>query len=221
MVPRGRESPVPGFFTLFGPCFNEPTMLKPIRLVPLLIPLTASPLFAAEDGGLLSINTGLMIWTVLIFLIVLGMLYKFAYPHILGAVEAREQRIRELLAAAERDREEAQALLAQQRAELEEHRARAQEILAESRTAGERMREELLGQTRREQEELLVRARADIDHEMQRALATVRAEAVDLAIAAAEKVIAVNLDTEANRRLVQEFLGQLEPQRPSGALAGV
>jgi F-type H+-transporting ATPase subunit b len=191
-----------------------------LRLVPALVLFSVSPAAAAE-GGLLTPNGGLIFWTILTFLIVLAALWKFAWPHILGAVEAREQRIRELLAAAERDREEAQALLAQQRADLEQNRARAQEILAESRTASERMREELLGQTRREQEELLVRARADIEHEMQLAIATVRAEAVDLAIAAAEKVIAANLDTNANRRLVQDFLGQVETQRPSGALAGV
>ena len=55
----------------------------------------SAPAFA-QEGGLLDINEGLMVWTILIFLLVLGILYKAAFPHILGAVEAREARIRQL-----------------------------------------------------------------------------------------------------------------------------
>lgn len=194
-------------------------MRNSLRLVPFLIAFSASPAMAAE-GGLLSPSGGLIVWTILIFLIVLGVLYKLAFPHLLGAVEAREQRIRELLASAERDREEAQALLAQQRQEHEALRAQAQELFAEARAGGERMREELLAQTRREQEEMLARARREIQTESDRVLDAIRRETVDLAIAAAEKLVQRNLDSEQNRHLVRDFLGKVE-QGSSTVPAGV
>lgn len=189
-------------------------MQRSLRLAALLSLLAASPAFAAE-GGLLSPEPGLMVWTVLIFGIVLFVLYRAAYPKILGAVEAREQHIRELLAAAARDRQEAQTLLEEQRRQLAEVRARAQEMMAEGRTAGERLREDILSQARREQEELLVRARRDIQQEMERATAQLRAETVDLAIAAASKLVERNLNEEDNRRMVRDFLAQVDAQSNS------
>ncbi len=176
-------------------------MPKSLRLVPLILLLSASPALAAEEGGqggLLTPEGGLMFWTVVVFIVVLTGLYWFAYPHILGAVEAREQRIRELLAAAARDREEAQALLEEQRREHEELRAQAQEIFAEARASGERTREELLAQARREQQEMLERTRRDIAAEMELAMDQMRRDTVDLAIAAAEKLVQRNLDDEQN-----------------------
>lgn len=202
-----------------GLCPDYLTMHRSLRLAALLVLLSASPAMAAE-GGLLSVEPGLAIWTVIIFLLVLFVLYRAAYPKILGAVEAREQHIRELLAAAARDREEAQALLDEQKRQLEEVRARVQEMVAEGRTAGERVREEILAQTRKEQEELLARARRDVQQEMERATAQLRADAVELAIAAASKLVERNLDQEDNRRLVRDFLAQIEA-RDAAVAAGV
>jgi F-type H+-transporting ATPase subunit b len=105
-------------------------------LVPSLSLLLATPAHAAEGGGLLDPHTGLIFWQIVVFVLVLAALMKFAYPHILGAVEAREARIRELLAAAARDREEAESLLEEQRRQLDEVRTRAQELAAEGREAG-------------------------------------------------------------------------------------
>lgn len=186
-------------------------MQNTLRLATLLTLFIATPAYAAE-GGLLSVNTGLMVWTVLIFAIVLLVLYKAAFPHILGAVEARERHIRELLEAAARDRADAQALLEEQRRELEAVRARTQELVAEGRAAGERVREEILAQARREQEELIIRTRRDLEGEMARAVEQLRTEAVELAVAAASKLVQRNLDQEDNRRLVRDFLSQVETQ---------
>lgn len=200
---------------------DELTMQRSLRLTAILSLFVASPAFAQEEkGGLLSIDTGLMVWTVLIFLIALFVLYKAAYPHILGAVEAREQRIRELLAAAKENREEANALLGEQRKQMEEVRLRAQEALAEGRAAGERLREEILAQARRDQTELLERTRRDVSREMERALAELRTEAVEIAIAAASKLLERNLDAEDNRRLVREYLAKVDLGDDAAATVG-
>jgi F-type H+-transporting ATPase subunit b len=193
-------------------------MRRLLFLLPALILGSAAPAYAAEEGGgLLSVNEGLIVWTIVIFLIVFAILAKFAFPKILGAVEARERHLADLAAAAERDRAEAATLLEQTRREMDETRARIQTAIAESRTEVERMKADILADARREQEELMLRARRDVAAERAVALDTVRRDAVDLAIAAAEKLVRRNLDAEDNRRLVREFLGQTAgPAVPAG-----
>lgn len=195
-------------------------MLRTLRFVALLSLLLAAPASAQDGGGLLDINTGLMVWTLLIFGIVLFILYRSAYPKILGAVEARERHIAELLSAAARDREEAQTLLEEQKREREAMRTQVQEMVAEGRTAGERLRDEILGDARREQQEILERTRRDIQQEMDRSLAELRVQAVDLAIAAAGKLVHRNLDQEDNRRLAREYLEKIEIKDRSAAAIG-
>lgn len=186
----------------------------------LLLSLSLASPAAAQEGGLLDVNEGLMVWTIIIFLIVLFVLYKYAFPPILGAVEAREARIEELLAAAERDRTEAQQLLEEQRTRHEELRAQVQEMVAEGRTAGERMREEIIAEARQEQQAMLERARREIDQESSRAFAELKAGAVDLAIAAASRLVEKDLDDEGNRRFVRDFLSRLESGDDATVAAG-
>jgi F-type H+-transporting ATPase subunit b len=194
--------------------FNaSPMKARSLLLAALAVPalsLAATPALAQPaQGGLLDINTGLMIWTVIVFGVVLAVLYFLAYPHLLGAVEAREKRIEQLLADAEADREKAAALVREQEKSLEETRSRAQEILAESRTASEKAREEMLAETRQEQEQMMARVRRDIEQERERAVDHVRREAVDIALAAASRLIRKELDGEENRRLVEAYLDEV------------
>ncbi|MBV9774507.1 MAG: F0F1 ATP synthase subunit B [Gemmatimonadetes bacterium] len=192
-------------------------MRRLLFVLPALTLGMAAPLYA-EEGGLLTPNYGLMAWTVIIFLIVLVVLWRAAFPKILGAVEARERHLEELAAGAERDRAEAAALLEENRRLLDETRAKVQAAINESRTEAEQIHAGILADARREQEELLARARRDIESERAAAFESVRRDAVDLAIRAAEKVVRRNLDAEDNRRLVREYLGQLSgPAVPAGA----
>jgi F-type H+-transporting ATPase subunit b len=185
-----------------------------IALAALLLLGSTAPVYAAEGEtpGLLSPNIGLTFWTIVVFVIVLAVLSKFAFPKILGAVEAREANLRDLAAAAERDRAEAAAMMEENRRILEETRARVQEAVNEGRTSAERIRTEMLAETRREQETLLERARQDIAAEREGALQAVRREAVEVSMRAAERLVRRNLDAEDNRRLVREYLGQVSAQ---------
>ena len=192
-------------------------MRRLLFVLPALALGTAAPLHAAE-GGLLSPNPGLIFWTIIVFGTVLAILSKFAFPAILGAVEARERHLRDLTEAAERDRTEAARLLEEARREMDQAHAKIHEAMAESRAGAERMREEMLTQARREQEELLERARRDIEAERAVALDSVRRDAVELSIRAAEKLVRRNLDAEDNRRLVREYLAEVAgPAAPAGA----
>ena len=179
----------------------------------------AATLFAqeAQNGGgtLVALKINLMFWTLIIFGILYFMLSKWAFPAILGAVEKREKALEDALASAKRDREEAQKLLDDQRRQIEGARGEAQKLIADGRLVAERMRNDLLEHTRQEQQAMLDRARREIETERERAVAQLRREAVNLAIAGAGKVIEENLDNSKNRQLVESFLESL-PTMPAG-----
>lgn len=168
----------------------------------------------AAEPGIFNLNLGVSFWTVVIFLALLLVLKKYAFPPILGYAEARERRIQEILDAAAGDREEAQRILEEQRRELGEARRRAEQIVAEGKQAGERVRQEMLETARAEQEALLERARRDIDQERQKALEAIRREAVDLSIAAAGKLVGQRLDGGEDRRLVERYLDDVAASDP-------
>jgi len=178
----------------------------------MLLALLAVQQESHGGGGPLSPDPGLMIWTVFIFLLLLFVLKRFAWPALLGAVEAREKALEAQLAEAERNRAESAALLAEHKKLMAEARSQAHTLLAEARTLAEKERALALEKTKQEQQELLARARREIEAERDRAVAELRHEAVDISIAAASKLIGARLDSETDRKLVAEYLATLDSQ---------
>ena len=163
----------------------------------------------ASPSGPFTINPGLIIWTLVVFGILLVLLWRLAFPAIVRSVEERERRIRKQLEDAEQANAEAQRLLDEHKKQIAAARNDAQDILAKAKTVAQKERETLLAKAREEYDALLSRARKDIDTEKEKAILALRREAVDLSIAAASRVIEANLDTDANRRLVTDFLESL------------
>jgi F-type H+-transporting ATPase subunit b len=153
-----------------------------------------------------------MFWTLIVFVLLLAILKKFAWPALLGAVEAREKALEEMLAEAERNRAEASKLLGEHEKLIAEGKASAHALLVEARTVAEKERALAMEKTRQEQEELLERARRDIAAERDRAVAELRREAVDLSLAAASKLIGERLDSDKDRKIVQEYLASVDAQ---------
>lgn len=168
---------------------------------------------AGGGGGLFSISFGLVLWTWVVFLILLGILSRTAWKPLLRALEQREKRIQEELDDARRQREEAARFVEEQKRLLAEAHARAQEVVAEGRKAAEKLKAELLEDGRRQQDAILARAREEIDRERERALEALRREAVDLSLAATEKLLRRQVDSGENRRLVEEFLKEIASER--------
>jgi F-type H+-transporting ATPase subunit b len=166
-----------------------------------------------HTAGPLTVDGGLMIWTVFIFLLLLFILKRFAWPAVLGAVEAREKALEQQLAEAERNRAEAAKLLEEHRRLLAEAKGQAHAIVVESRQLAEKERAVLLEKAKQEQSELLARARRENTAERDRAVAELRREAVDLSLAAASKLIEKRLDSETDRKLVLEYLATLDAGR--------
>ncbi|MFN8570751.1 MAG: F0F1 ATP synthase subunit B [Gemmatimonadaceae bacterium] len=184
----------------------------------LLLALTSTPAYAeeAKKVNLLSPEGGVMFWTLIIFVVLLVVLSKFAFKPMLAAVEAREAALQAAIDKAAHDRDEAARVLAEHKAQLDAARGEAQRLIADGRATAEKMRNEMLDATRAQQAELLERAKRDIESEKARAIADLRREAIDLAIAGAGKVIEKNLDDAGNRKLVEGYLSAL-PSFKGGA----
>lgn len=163
---------------------------------------------AEQTPNIFNLEIGVSFWTWVIFLVLLFVLSRYAFPPILGYAAAREERIQKSLDEAKQAREDAAALLEQQRRELAEAKEEAQRVIAEGKQDAEKVRAELLERAREEQQELVAGARADIQRERERAVETVRREAVDLALAAASKLVSERLDSERDRKLVEDFLSE-------------
>lgn len=179
-----------------------------------LFALAAVPtaLLAQENGGwnqLFSVKPGLSIWTLLTFFAVMFVLWRFAWGPLTKALEARQSGIQDNIDEARSQREQAEALLAQQREQLVEGRRQVQAMMAEGREAAERLRKELEAKARDESQAILENARKEIRHERAAALEAVRKEAVEVALAAASRLVAERLDAERDRRLVADYIGRL------------
>jgi F-type H+-transporting ATPase subunit b len=164
---------------------------------------------AHETYSLTDIRFNLMLWTLITFLAAFFALRKWAFPPMFRAVEAREKALEEAIEGAKRDRAEAAQLLAEQRKQLDAARGEAQKFMADARVVSEKARTDLLDQTRKEQGELLERAKRDIAQESVKAIAELRREAVELAILGASKAIEENLDSDRNRKLVENYLSSI------------
>jgi F-type H+-transporting ATPase subunit b len=168
---------------------------------------------AAEGGGgLYDINTGLSAWTLIVFALLVVILGKFAWGPILKNVESREKNIQSAIDEAARRNVEAAKLLDEHKAQLADARRQANELIAEGRSAGEGVRKTIEEKARAEAQQIVERARQEIERERDAAIAALRKESVDLALAAAAKLMQQNLDASKDRQLVERYLSDLSAE---------
>ena len=147
------------------------------------------------------------------FLLVLLLLYLFAYKPILRLMDQRADRIRESLEAADTARQEAASSQEAIQEQITEARREGQRIMDQAREASERFRTEEMDKARQEAEAFVERAKDDIARERDTALQEVRASFGDLAITAAERVIRSSLDRQAHEELINQVLEEGESLR--------
>ena len=175
--------------------------------VSLLLRLSETPTGAPTSP--FEVNFGLFFWTWIVFLVLLFLLKKFAWPQIIGSVEAREKRLADQIAETARLQEEAKRLVEQNQKALADARGQATALLAEAKSQAEKERAAAVERTKAEQDELLARARREIASERDRAIGELRNEAVDLSLAAASKLVGERLDSDADRKIVTSYLSSL------------
>jgi len=192
-----------------------------MELLGYIVPLAAE---AAEHGGeesggsfLVSPGLGLMIWTLVLFLITMWVLSKVAFPKIQEALDKRAKMISESIDAAERQRKESDELLAEYRARLAEAREQADDIMARARRSAETAEAEAAAAGKEKREELVAAAKRDIEAETRRSLDQIRQEVADLTVLATERVTRKSLNAEDQKRLVEEALGEVDFSTLSGS----
>ena len=160
-------------------------------------------------ADLLAANYGLAVWLALAFLILLALLGKFAWGPITAALAERESTIEESMTRAERALAEAKKLQADNEAARREAEGQAQAILREAREQATAQRDADVARTKAEIARMQESAQADIENQKQQALAELRSEVAALAVGAAEKILRREIDAEAQRGLVDQFIADL------------
>lgn len=152
---------------------------------------------------------GLIIWTLVSFFILLILLSKVAYPQILKAMKKREETIQQQLEEAQKTKGAAEKILEDYKRQLAEARAEAQKLINEGKELGESMRKEIIQKAQEESHQIVKRAQEEIELQKQKAIIELQEKIADLSIMAASKVINKSLDSEDNRRLVDEYVSKV------------
>ncbi|HWH54417.1 MAG TPA: F0F1 ATP synthase subunit B [Gaiellaceae bacterium] len=162
------------------------------------------------SNALIKVVPGLMIWTIICFLIVVFVLKKWAFGPIQSMIDERRERIRRALQEADEARAEARKLLEEHRQLIGQARNEAEEILSEARQVGRSMEQRVKEETEADRQRRLEETKRQIEAETRRALEQIRAEVADLTVIAAEKVTRKTLDDKDQRRLIDEAIGELD-----------
>lgn len=158
---------------------------------------------------LLTIEPGMLIWTFVVFFLLLWVLKKFAWKPLLSALEGREQSIRADLERAENARVEAERLLAEHKKMLDRADAESRAIIEEARKTAEALKHDIVEKASEQARQMTNQAKAEIQREKETALSQLRNEVADLAIQAASKILRESLDDEKHRKLVSTFISEL------------
>jgi F-type H+-transporting ATPase subunit b len=162
------------------------------------------------SNALIKVTPGLMIWTIVAFLVTLFVLKRYAFGPIQKTIDERRERIRRALEEADHARAEARRMLEEHRALLGQARGQAEEILAEARRTREAMERRMREETESERQRRLEETRREIQAETQRALEQIRTEVAELTLVAASKVTGKILDPADHRRLIEEAIQTLD-----------
>lgn len=157
-------------------------------------------------GKWLSFDPGLFLWTIVTFFIVLAILKWKAWGPLINALDKREEDIREALASAEKARQDAEKASSEYEDMMTKARVEAQQIVADGKAAGERVKNDIESAANDKANEIIEKAKAQIDAERRKAIQEIKSSVVNLSMDAAAKVIERNLDSDDNRKLVDQAL---------------
>jgi F-type H+-transporting ATPase subunit b len=162
------------------------------------------------NNPLVQPDPGLFIWTILTFLVLLGLLAKFAWRPLLKALEVRQEAIKKSLEDADRAKEELARMQQESAKIIEQARVESDSILSRTRSDADRLREELKVRAKEEADTMIRNAEQQIQLQTRQALQQIRHEVGDIAVTIASKLLERNLTNEDNDRLIRETLRQLE-----------
>ena len=158
------------------------------------------------DNPLVQLDPGLFVWTIITFLILRGVLTKFAWKPLLKALETRENEISQSLEDAEKAKQELERLSAESVEIIAKARSEAQGIVSEGKKAAEQLTATTLNKAKEEAMANLSAAKEQIKIERDKAIVEIKGEVVNLSLSIAEKLVNKNLSKEDNKSLIDESL---------------
>ena len=163
----------------------------------------------AFKEGLLKVEPGLFLWTLLSFAILLLILWKAAWKPIVSSLDERAGRIRRDLESAESSRKEAETLYLKHKETIENARDEAMKIISEGRADAERIKNDIVEKANAEAQTIVQRAYREIEGAKDKAIVELKTEIVGISTDIASKIIEKNLKPEDQRTLVEQALQKL------------
>ena len=159
---------------------------------------------------LIEVRPGLMIWTIICFLVVLFVLKRYAFGPIQQMIDTRRERIQQAIAEADNAREEARKLLEEHRKLIGQAKSESEEILVEARRLADAQRDRVKQETEEDRQRRLEETRRQIDQATAQALGQIRDEVGKLSLLAAEKITRKSLTDADQQRLIDEALAEID-----------
>lgn len=173
----------------------------------ILLFITSEP--GGKKDSLLSVEPGLMIWTILIFIILVLILKKYAWKPLLKSLHDREQGIKDSVEKAENMKLDALKILEENKKLLAKADEESRKILNESKQLAEKVRAELMGKAQEDAQKVIKQALAEIEREKISALNELKDEIASLAVGAAGRIIDENLDENKQKKIIDDFINQI------------
>ncbi|MCX7679734.1 MAG: F0F1 ATP synthase subunit B [Spirochaetes bacterium] len=159
--------------------------------------------------GLLKVDPGLFLWTVITFIVLFLILWKAAWKPIVDALDARAEKVRSDIENAEMMRIEAEKQLAQHKEMMEKANSEVASIIAEGKAEAERIRSAIIEKANAEAREISEKAKKEIEMAKDKALAEIQTEIVTISTEIAAKIIAKNLNPEDQKKLVEDAISKI------------
>jgi len=159
---------------------------------------------------LVDLTLGTILAQMLNFFILVWILARFAYKPLVSMMQERKERIAKDLADAQAARNEAEQFKADYAAQIANARQEAQQIVEKAVPQAEATTREQLATAREQIEREKERARQDIVNERDRAMNNLRNEVISLSVAMATKVVAKDMDSETNTKLIEDAIAKLD-----------
>ena len=161
------------------------------------------------NGGLLDVNPGLMIWTVVTFVVLLLILKMVAWIPILTALDKRENNIKEALARAEKAKDDARKILEENQASLAKAEEESKKIIEQSRNYAETLKEQLITESKEQGKRIVDDASSEIQRKQDAAFEELKGQIAEIAVNAAEKIIRESLDAQKSKQVVDRYLNEV------------
>lgn len=154
-------------------------------------------------------ETNEIIWGGIAFLVLLGVLWKFALPGVRNMMKQREDRIRGDLERAEQAKTEAEGVLSEYQSQLADARTEAGRIIEEARQSADQLKRDLTARAEAEAAQIRERASQDVALATERATADLQSRMAELSIELAEKVVERSLDRDTQMALIESYISDL------------